>query len=464
MSEKFSRRDVLKVLGLTLGGTLLPKISWPKDESVYPLILPEEPAVPLSKPITAITLGAGSRGNVYGNYALYYPEQLKIVGVAEPIPIRNERYSRLHHIPDENRFITWEQVFERPKFADAIIITTPDRLHYGPAMAALKMGYDLLLEKPIAPSEKECLDILELTEKTGQVVAVCHVLRYSPYFIKLKELVQKKAIGELISIQHMEPIEHIHMSHSYVRGNWHNSKESTPIILAKSCHDLDILRWIVDRPSKRIQAFGDLSWFKKENTPPGATPRCMNGCAIESSCPYSAMKIYYRERGWLYVFDLPEEKEKQGDAILEYLRTTNYGRCVYDMDNDQCDHYITNIEFEGGITASFSMEAFTPWGGRRTRIMGSMGYIEGDMDRFTIYDFRTGKSETLESKAIDVENYEHAGHGGGDWRLVSNWVQAVDQHNPNLLTSTMSQSIESHIMGFRAEKSRLNGKVENINM
>lgn len=331
-------------------------------------------------------------------------------------------------------------------------------------MAALEKGYDVLLEKPISPSEKECRDILTLAEKTGRIVAVCHVLRYAPYFERLRKLIQEGAVGELVSIQHMEPIEHIHMSHSYVRGNWHNSKETTPIILAKSCHDLDIMRWMVNKPSRRIQAFGNLKWFRKENKPAGAPPRCTDGCPVESSCPYSALKIYYRQRGWLYVFDLPDEKEKQGEAILNYLKTTNYGRCVYQMENDQADHYTANIEFEEGITAAFSMEAFTPWGGRRTRIMGSMGFIEGDMEKYTYYDFKTDKSETVYSNAIEIETYKHAGHGGGDWRLVANWVQAVDKQDPSLLTSTIAQSIESHVMGFAAEKSRFNGTVENIIM
>src|SRR5690606_28155289 len=181
---------------------------------------------PLSKPVTAITIGCGARGTVYGNYALKFPDKLKIVGIAEPHEFRNNKYAKAHKIADENRFNTWEDVFKRPKFADAVIISTPDRLHFGPCMKALEMGYDILLEKPIAPSIKECKEILELAKKKGRIVAVCHVLRYAPYFVKMKELVDKGAIGELVSIQHLEPIEHTAMAHSYVRGYWHNSKET----------------------------------------------------------------------------------------------------------------------------------------------------------------------------------------------------------------------------------------------
>ncbi len=470
MKRQISRRQALRTMGLTIGAAALGLKGFSQiKENVFEYGLNLDEVFkpfdnPLNRPITAITCGAGSRGNVYGGYAANFPEQINIVGVAEPIPVRNERYTKKHNIPEENRFNTWEDVFKRPKFADVMIITMPDHLHYVPCMKAMEMGYDVLLEKPMAQTAQQCRDILDMTRKTGRIVAVCHVLRYSPYFIKMKKLIEEGAVGALISVQHMEPIEHIHMSHSYVRGNWHDSKLTTPIILAKSCHDLDILRWMIGKESKSIVAMGNLKWFRQENAPGGSTDRCMNGCAAESSCPYSAMKIYYRERGWLYVFDLPEEKEKQGDSILEYLRTTNYGRCVYRMENDQPDHYITSIQFDDDITASFSMEAHTSYGGRRTRVMGSMGDMVGDMEELTINDFRTGKSITLVPKAEDVENYKNSGHGGGDWLLMRDFVTAVANQDPKYLTSTIDQSIESHLMGFAAEDSRKTNKVIGIKL
>jgi predicted dehydrogenase len=453
-----SRRQLLKTLGIATGAAVLTGF---KDDYDEHQVIPELSSNPLhvkpAKPVTVITLGAGNRGNVYGNFALSYPAEMDVVGVAEPIPLRNERYTKKHNIPEANRFTTWEHVFQKPKFADAVLITTPDNLHYGPCMAALKAGYDVLLEKPISPSEKECRDILALAKKTGRIVAVCHVLRYAPYFVKLREIMHSGAIGDIISVQHMEPIEHIHMSHSYVRGNWHDRNATTPIILAKSCHDLDILRWLVGKPCTEIVAMANLKWFRKENAPAGSTARCMDGCAAESTCPYSAMKIYYRERGWLYVFDMPEDKSLHSDHILDKLRTTNYGRCVYHSDNNQEDHYIASMQFEGGITASFSMEAFTSYAGRRTRVMGSMGDIVGDMDTFTVTDFRTKKSVVYDQSSGD-------GHGGGDWRLVRDWLQAVTQHKPEILTSTIDASIESHVMGFMAEKSRKTKKVEPVKL
>ena len=375
-----SRRQLLKTLGAATGAAVLTGFSGEEEVFQIPLLSEENPLYQKpEKPCTVITLGAGNRGNVYGNYALSNPDEMDVVGVAEPIPLRNERYLQKHKIEKANSFTTWEHVFNRPKFADAVLITTPDNLHYGPCMAALKAGYDVLLEKPISPSEKECRDILALAKKTGRIVAVCHVLRYAPYFEKLRELMQGGQIGEIVSMQHIEPIEHIHMSHSFVRGNWHDRHATTPIILAKSCHDLDMLRWLIGKPCTKIVAMGGIKWFRKENAPAGSTPRCMDECAVESTCPYSAMKIYYRNRQRTYVFDLPDEKEKQGDYILEKLRSTNYGRCVYQMDNNQEDHYIASMEFEGGTTANFSMEAFTSYEGRRTRVMGSMGDIVGDM-------------------------------------------------------------------------------------
>jgi hypothetical protein len=460
------RRKALRALGLSIGGAALGLEALAKiGEDKYVYSLPQNPLhKKLAGPVTAITLGAGNRGTVYGNFAAKFPDQMKIVGTAEPIELRRNRYRDKHQIPQENLFLTWEDVFKRPKFADAVIISTPDNLHYAPCMKALQMGYDVLLEKPIAPTEKECRDILAMAKKTGRIVAVCHVLRYAPYFVKMKELLAQGAIGPVISVQHLEPIEHTHMAHSYVRGNWHNSKETTPIILAKSCHDLDIIRWVINKPARRISAMGDLKWFRKENAPQGSTPRCTDGCKVERECPYSAIKEYYELRKRLSVLDLPEDKSKHGEVIMERLKTTNYGRCVYRMENDQPDHYITNIEFGDNVTASFSMEAFTSYHGRRTRIMGAMGDMVGDMTELVVTDFRTGKQTKLVPKAEDVEGYKNSGHGGGDWLLARDFVQAVAQQNPKLLTSTIDESIESHIMGFMAEESRKKNAVMAVKM
>ena len=464
--KKIDRRNAIKKLGVGLGASTLlsSPLSGLANESHNTERIPARQFGNnnISTPVTAITLGAGARGNVYGNYSIQFPNQLDIIGVAEPIAIRNERYAQKHNIEEENRFSTWEHVFERPKFADAIIITTPDDLHYAPCMKALEMGYDVLLEKPIAPTEEECRNILALANKTNRIVAVCHVLRYAPYFIKLKEIIDSGAIGELISIQHLEPIQHVHMAHSYVRGNWHDSKKTTPIILAKSCHDLDILRWLVGKPCKNISAFGSLKWFKSSNAPEGSTSRCTDGCAVESTCPYSALKIYHENGGWNYVFDMPDDKSSHREFILNKLKTTNYGRCVYRMENDQPDHYVTSMEFEEDITVNFSMEAFTSYHGRRTRIMGTHGDIVGDMNEMRVTDFRTSEVTTWDVATDSKNNHKNSGHGGGDWGLVADWINAINKQDASLLTSTIDASVESHIMGFMAEKSRKTKEIVSV--
>ncbi|WP_026905377.1 Gfo/Idh/MocA family protein [Pedobacter glucosidilyticus] len=459
-----NRRNLLKTISISLGASVISTevIAKLANDSFLYNSKPNLLHKPLSKAVTAITIGAGNRGTVYGNFAAKFPDQLDIIGVAEPNSFRNQKYAKQHQIADKNRFKTWEDVFKQPKFADAVIISTPDDLHYAPCMKALEMGYDILLEKPIAPTEKECRAILSLAKKKGRIVAVCHVLRYAPYFVKMRDLIAQGAIGEVVSIQHFEPIEHTHMAHSYVRGNWHNAKQTTPIILAKSCHDLDIIKWIINKPSQKIVAMGDLKWFKKENAPEGSTARCTDGCKVERECPYSAIKEYYEKRKRLGVLDLPEDKTKHADVIMERLKTTNYGRCVYRMENDQPDHYVTSIQFADSVTASFSMEAFTSYHGRRTRIMGTMGDMVGDMEELVVSDFRTGKSVKFIPKVEDVEGYKNSGHGGGDWLLVKDFVQAVGQQNASILTSTIDESIESHIMSFMAEESRKTGKIMDI--
>jgi predicted dehydrogenase len=410
--------------------------------------------------MTAIVAGAGNRGNTYARYSEKFPDELKILGVAEPVELRNDRFSAKYGIEDKYRFTTWEHIFNVPKFADAVFITTPDHLHHGPAMAALEMGYHLLLEKPIAQSWRECSEILDAAHRNDRIVAVCHVLRYAPYFRKMKEVADSGALGRIVSVQHFEPVEHIHMSHSFVRGNWRRSDESNFMLLAKSCHDMDILRWVIGKPCTKAASFGSLSWFRSENAPAGSTARCTDGCAVEKECPYSALKIYYRDRIWLGYFDLPLEGDK-GPAIMENLEKGPYGRCVYRCDNDVVDHQVVMLGFEDDITANFSMEAFTSYWGRRTRIMGSMGDIVGDEEDLYVSNFKTGETARWNTR----ENSDiSSGHGGGDFGLVHDLIQAVSQNDPGLLTSTIDASMESHLMAFRAEESRHNGGILKVSL
>ena len=460
------RLEFLKRLGaLTVGASLIGvdvKAMTSEAEDMPEVVAKESIDIPVEpleckvpKPVTLMIIGAGNRGRTYARYAERYPNALKVVGAADIDPKRLRAMAKKHNIPKENLFGHYNEALSHAKLADAVLISTPDHLHYEPCMKALELGYDVLIEKPVAQSEKECRDIMNQAKKYGRIVAVCHVLRYSPYYLALKKILDSGAVGDVVNIQLMEPVEFDHMAHSYVRGIWHSSKKSTPIILAKSCHDLDILRWMIGKPCESISAEGSLYLFRKENAPKGAPARCTDGCPHESQCPFSAINIYERKKRYCYAFDLPR---KDAALIHEKLQTTDYGRCVFHCDNDQCDHYVTIMRFKDGVTASFTMDAFTPFGGRRIRIMGTKGFIEGNGKKFTFYDFLTGHIGVWDKDVEEIEEYKHAGHGGGDFAMMRDFVRAISAQDENLLSSSIEASIESHVMGFMAEKSRKSNK------
>ena len=434
-----------------------------ETESLNDMKVPVRGLRPMVKrQVTAIVIGSGARANTYAETAAMYPDALKFVGVSDINDYRRDEFAKEYGIPDDRKYGDFSEILSVPKFADCAIICTPDDLHYAPAMMALKLGYHVLVEKPIAPTEKECRDILSLSLKTGLVVGTCHVLRYAPYFITLREVLRKGMIGDIVSIQHQEPIQFQHMAHSYVRGNWRNSEQTTPIILAKSCHDLDILRWLIGKPCETIFADGSLYLFKAGNAPEGAPDRCTDGCPHESTCPYSAINIYVRQKKHTYVFDIPDRNDET--ALLDQIKKGPYGRCVFRCDNNQPDHYVAGMVFKDGITASFSMDAFTPRGGRRTKVMGTTGYIEGDGKAFTLNDFRTGKQYVWDKDVSEIPEYKGSGHGGGDLALFRDFIEAVSYEDPGRLSSTIDVSMESHIIGFAAEESRKTGKKVKIRL
>lgn len=405
--------------------------------------------------VKVIVIGAGDRGNTYSRYAAAKPDLMQIVGVAEPNQIRRERFAEKFKIASGNQLNTWEDVFKKPKWADAVIITTPDRLHYAPAMKAISMGYHVLVEKPISVSLQECEDIAAAAQKAKVIAATCHVLRYAPYFRQLKAIIDSGQLGDIASIDHLEPVGYWHMAHSFVRGNWRNEKGSTFMLLAKSCHDLDIIRWMVGKPCRQVSSMGSLMHFKKENAPEGSTLRCTDGCKVEATCPYSAPRIYMNPKytGWP-VSVITTDMSPEGR--MKALKEGPYGRCVYHCDNDVVDHQLVNMQFEGGTTASFTMAAFTPQQGmgmRKTRIMGTKGYLEGNMQEFTLTDFATNEQKTIDTRIGGGD--AASGHGGGDGVLIANFIEAVATGNESLLTSTIAVSVESHRMAFRAEESRL---------
>ena len=426
-------------------------------EEIEKFVCPSKPLeTKLSREITVAVMGAGSRGNEYTEYGKIFPGTLRVVAVSDISEYRRHAMGDKWNIPAERRFGDYHEMLEagkNGKLADIMIVSLPDDLHFEPAMEAMRQGYDMLLEKPMAQTADECKALLQRQHETGVMVVLGHVLRYAPYYRALKTAIDEGLIGELVSIQHMEPVKYSHMAHSFVRGNWRNSVETTPMILAKTCHDLDLLRWIVGKPCVRTSCEGGLYLFKSEKAPEGATFRCTDGCPHEATCPYSAIDIYARKRWHLHVFDL--NRESPEEAILEKLRTTGYGRCVYHCDNNQPDHLVTTLAFEGGVTASFTMDAFTPWGGRRTRVMGTCGFIEGDGTEFTIYQFRSGRKLSWRFEGYESGNYKDNGHAGGDLALIRDFLEAVDTRDFGKLSSSLDASVESHLMGFDCEAKRI---------
>lgn len=462
------RRDFFKNAGLIAAGALVaPELAaksvmaGPKEHvqgGLNDKFPPKQLKADVNRAINVVIIGIGNRGNVYASYAKKFPDVMKVAGIVDVDTDRLARNGKKYGVPENRLFSSLDDFYATPKFCDAAIIATPDHLHYEPALKVMQLGYHLLLEKPMCQTEKECREVLEMAHKTGRIVGLCHVLRFAPYFMALKGVLDSGMIGDVVNVQHMEPVEFAHMAHSYVRGIWRNSDTSTPIILAKSCHDLDIIRWLIGKPCKSISAEGSLYLFKKEMAPEGAAMRCTDNCPHEATCPYSAIRVYCKHRAHLrHVvgdgFATASEQE-----IYEKLKTSQYGRCVYHCDNNQPDHYIANMVFEDGVTSSFSMDAFTPFGGRRTRIMGTMGYIEGNGREFTVWEFATGKRQVWNAKVSEIPEYRGSGHGGGDHGALRDFLEAVCWNDPSRMTSSVDVSIESHIMGFDAEKSRKTGK------
>jgi len=407
--------------------------------------------------VKIIVAGAGSRGAGYAGYALAKPELAKVVGVAEPRDFYRKEFAEKHAIPADNVFTDWVTMAARPKFADAVIIATQDRMHSGPAAAFAKKGYHILLEKPMAPTEAECRSIVREAKKAGVIFAVCHVMRYTRYTRAVKKLVDSGAIGKVVSIQSLEQVGWWHQAHSFVRGNWRSEKTSSFMLLAKSCHDLDWIRHIMGRRCTQVSSFGSLFHFRKEQKPAGAGDRCL-GCGIESACPYSAKRLYLGMASagkWEWPLDIIAT-EHTVDAATEALRTGPYGRCVYACDNDVVDHQVVIMEFEDGATADFTMTAFTPFGDRLTRIFGTHGALYGNGSKIEHHNFVTGGKEIIDTEAADAGIL--GGHGGGDLGLMESFVDAVARKEPKLVLSGPDESLETHLMVFAAEQSRREDK------
>ena len=417
--------------------------------------------------VSFIILGCGSRGNAYSKYALAEPEKMEIVGIAEPIEIRRNAFKERFNIPDENVANDWRELLDRPKMADAVMITTQDHMHFEPAMAAIEKGYHLLLEKPMAITTEECLKIAEAAEKKGVYVIIGHVLRYAPFFRALKTLIDEGRIGKVMNINHTEGVGNLHQSHSYVRGNWHIEADSSAMLVAKSCHDFDILQWLVDKNFKRVQSFGSLSHFTKENKPEGAPKRCIDGCPYGETCPYNAVKLYYdnKNNSWFRTAATmaPTFLNATDEEVEKALRETSYGYCVYDSDNDVVDHQTANIEFEDGTIATFTMSAFNK-GGRKINIMGTKGELTGDAGTGDIimYTFADKETKTIKSSDLIEEESILGGHGGGDSRLIKALCELIGEGQTSVSYCEPIVSAKNHAAIFAAEESRKTGRVIDV--
>lgn len=410
------------------------------------------------RPVTYLIAGAGDRGHVYAGCAKAIPDEAQVVGVAEPRDLQRSRMAEAHGIPSSQVFSCWREAAAVPRFADAVVISTQDQMHAEPAVAFADLGYQVLLEKPMAICLDDCEAIVTAVKRNGTIFGVGHVLRYTPYFTKLKSLLDEGAVGDLVTIQHLEPVGYWHQAHSFVRGNWRNEDESTFMLMAKSCHDLDLLRWMMGRPCLRLSSFGSLHHFRAEKKPEGASDRCLD-CDVEASCPYSAKRLYLglleREKyGWpLHV--ITDDFTEAG--VTEALRNGPYGRCVYACDNDVVDHQVVNMEFEGGRTATFTMTAFSHAGAdRRTQIFGTHGELSGDGRTITHRDFLTAKETTIDTHA-DLDGM--SGHGGGDDGFFNQFTRAVAKQDPSIIRSGPDETLESHRMVFAAEEARRTGQV-----
>src|SRR5579859_7102386 len=402
-------------------------------------------------PVSVVVIGAGERGSGYARWAARHPDRASVVAVAEPREVRRARFAAEHGVAERDAVADWRQLASRGRLADAVLICTQDRMHVEPAEAFAALGYQILLEKPMAPDQAGCRRIVAAVEKAGVMLAVGHVMRYTSYTRAVKEIVGSGQLGDIMSVQHLEPLGFWHQAHSYVRGNWRRGDLAASMLMAKSCHDLG-------RSPLRVSSFGSLTHFTAANRPVGAADRCVT-CPVEPDCPYSAPRFYrdLLDRGeHRWPLSVLVEDYSPG-ALDEALRNGPYGRCVYACDNDVVDHQVVALEFPGTITATFTMTGFSKAAYRNTRLFGTRGELTGDGETIRVYDFLTRAERLLTPAPADAD-----GHGGGDAGLMDAFIRAVATGNRELISSGPRESLASHLAVFAAEQARLNGTVETI--
>lgn len=433
------------------------------------------------KKLKLALIGAGQRGtDVYGRYALEHDPDLEFVAVAEPVAERRARFAGQHDLPPEAQYASWEPLLSQPRLADAVIIATQDNQHVAPALAALEAGYDVLLEKPMATTLEDCTALARAAERRGRLLQICHVLRYTDFFRTVHDVVQSGRLGDVVTYEHRENVAYYHMAHSFVRGNWRRADQSSPMILAKSCHDLDLIYWILGERVTRLSSVGTLRHFRADQAPhPDVPARCTDGCPVEASCPFSAPGIYLDYRPWRPMareMGLPEDYDlsqvlewpmstlANGDlrreSIQRALEEGPYGRCVYRCDNDVVDNQIVTMQTEAGTTISFFMHGHSHEEGRTLRIDGTRATLFGEFmllrQEIRIHDHLTGAVEVIRPEV------RLGAHGGGDQGLMAAFVATLRGGGQAPLTDARA-ALESHLLAFAAEQARVEGTVIDMN-
>lgn len=432
----------------------------------------------MSKQISVVLVGAGNRANVYAKLALEEPEKMKVVGVVDPDPVRVKAAVEMYGIPAENCFSSVEEFVARDKFADAVINGTMDDIHVVTSIPVLKKGYDMLLEKPFAVNEDELRELVKVANDCGRKVLICHVLRYTPFYSAIKRHVMSGEIGDIISIEMCEHVSYHHMAVSYVRGKWRSEKVChAPMLLAKSCHDVDLMMWMMNHTKPQsVVSFGSDFQFVPEKKPEGAGTRCMVDCPYVDECRFSADGNYVQNpRRWKqYTWTcLESEGETTMERKIESLKTFNpYGKCVWDCERDgNVDHQALIVNFANGATGTFSMVGGSAIPERNIHIVGTLGEIKGTFENSTytikMADAKNPAAHTVKEYDLKVTGDmtgAHSGHGGGDRRLARDFVDYLNGEEPSISCTEINDSTVSHLVVFKAEKSRKNGTIEKIDL
>ncbi len=424
----------------------------------------------MSRPIKVAIAGLGNRGrDNYGKIGMLYPDKMEIVAAADIDPKKVALAAEEFRLPKEACFSSAEEMLAEEKLADVMVIATQDRQHVGHAIAALEKGYHLLLEKPVSPEVEECQRLAEAAKRCGRKVVVCHVLRYTPIYQKVKELLEEGVIGDVVSIMASENVGWYHQAHSFVRGNWSNSKETSPMILQKCCHDMDLYLWLAGKTCESVTSYGDTYLFKKEKAPAGCTKRCLDGCKVKEACPFDAEKIYldneeagFRKGNRQWPLDVLVPSGPTEEKIMEALREGRYGRCVYHCDNDVVDHQVVNLKMTDGTTMSFTMCAFTPEISRYARFMGTKGEMRvnmvGKIENCEISIRRFDSGMPVETVNVAELAGDFSGHGGGDERMLVEFLDMISgEKEESSYVTSLDKSLESHYCALAAEYSRTHG-------